>query len=232
MSKVILYTRCSTTKTESDTRASQLTELRQYAAQNNLEVVGEFSDLCSGRELECRTGLLSALELASVENASIAAVELSRLSRNVADVANLLNSDTSIILTRSSRHLSKEMWLIMAVFAEAESDAISRRVKAGIKTAFETNPDARSNWGRANDPKAVEDLTRGRIAKADRFALQYGPLAYGLFQTGMPYRAIGHQLETANIKTSRGGARWSYSSVRQLIERYVRLAEIVEEKGS
>jgi DNA invertase Pin-like site-specific DNA recombinase len=113
MSKVILYTRCSTTKTESDTRAAQLTELRQYAAQNNMEVVGEFSDLCSGRELECRTGLLSALELASVENASIAAVELSRLSRNVGDVANLLNSDMSIILTRSGRQLSKEMVLVL-----------------------------------------------------------------------------------------------------------------------
>jgi hypothetical protein len=101
----------------------------------------------------------------------------------------------------------------------------SRLVSEGIKRAFERDPTLRQRWGRRQDPQAVKDLTRGRIAKADKHALKYGEIAYTAYHSGRSYRQVARLLMTAEIPTSRGHSQWSYSSTRQLIERYQKLTE-------
>ena len=229
--KLICYTRCSTEKEAQDTSMlTQAAEINAWAQHNGFEVIGSFSDRASGRTME-RDGLLAALALANSTGASVAIVELSRLSRSVGDVANLLNANTRIILTRSGRSLSKEMVLIMSVFAEAESDAISRRTKAGIEAAFERDPNLRAVWGRATDPKAPADLVRGKIEAANRFAEVYGPIAWNLRQAGTSFPKIAQYLMAAKIPTPRGKAKWNPMGVKRLIERYDRIINPPEEES-
>ncbi len=226
--KLISYTRCSTEKEAQDSSMlTQSAEINAWAEHNGFEVIGSFSDRASGRSME-RDGLLAALALANNTGASVAIVELSRLSRSVGDVANLLNANTRIILTRSGRSLSKEMVLIMAVFAEAESDAISRRTKAGIAAAFERDPNLRAQWGRASDPSAPADLVRGKIEAANRFALVYGPIAWNLRESGKSFRKIAEYLMAAKIPTPRGKANWTKMGVKRLVERYDRIINPIE----
>ena len=142
----------------------------------------------------------------------------------------MLNNQTHFILTRTGRELSREMLLILAIFVESESNAISARVKHGIHNAFLADSTLKRRWGRSQDPQAVKDLTRGRIAKADKHALKYGEIAYTAYHSGRSYRQVAGLLMNAEIPTSRGHFRWSYSSTRQLIDRFARLTEMPRER--
>ena len=144
---IILYTRVSTGKLEADTTENQLQELRRWAENNDYFVIGEFKDLKSGKNLEARNGLKKALEIAGEVQCPIATVELSRLSRSIADIANLMNSGQVFYFTRSGREMTTEMILFAGLLAEMESKSISRRVSAGIQNKFKNNPGARKLWG-------------------------------------------------------------------------------------
>ena len=228
--KIISYSRCATTKAEADTTRAQKDEIARWADFNGYEVIAHYTDLCTGREMECREGLLQALALADQTGASIAATDLSRISRNVHHISGMLNNQTHFILTRTGRELSREMLLILAVLVESESNASSARVKAGIHNAFIADPTLRERWGQSPGRDAAADLTRGRIEKADRHALKYGEIAYTAYHSGRSYRQIAGLLMNAEIPTSRGHFRWSYSSTRQLIDRFARLTDSPRER--
>ncbi len=100
-----------------------------------------------------------------------------------------------------------------------------RLISEGIKRAFERDPTLRKRWGRSKDSTAAADLSRARIAKADRHALKYGEIAHTAHHSGSSYRQVSKLLMAAEIPTSRGHSQWSYSSTRQLIERYQKLTE-------
>jgi DNA invertase Pin-like site-specific DNA recombinase len=60
--------------------------------------------------------------------------KLDRLSRNVAFVANLLEAGTDFVAV-DNPHANKPMVQMMAVFAEMERDAISKRTKEALAAA-------------------------------------------------------------------------------------------------
>ena len=223
--KVILYARVSTKKIESDTTASQLDELKRFAAANGLEVAGSFVDTCTGRQMECREGLQAAILEASKIGAPVAVVELSRLSRSIRDVIDLLEADTEFIFTRTGRQRDRMMILQLAWVAEYESVNISRRVSAGIQSRFLKSPELKSQWGAGSRPGAAAVARAGLTKKADQFALSVGKLAWERRQAGFTWGAIGSEYMDMQIRTARGGLKWTPTAVKNLVERYARLIE-------
>jgi hypothetical protein len=223
--KVILYARVSTKKIESDTTASQLDELKRFAAANGLEVAGSFVDTCTGRQMECREGLQAAILEASKIGAPVAVVELSRLSRSIRDVIDLLEADTEFIFTRTGRQMDRMMILQLAWVAEYESVNISRRVSAGIQSRFLKSPELKSQWGAGSRPGAAAVARAGLTKKADQFALSVGKLAWERRQAGFTWGAIGSEYMDMQIRTARGGLKWTPTAVKNLVERYARLIE-------
>ena len=94
MKKVVIYTRVSTQGQEYE---RQLTELRDYAARMNYEVVEEFSEKVSGakrvEEREALMSLLSYVEAHKVDKVLI--YECSRLSRRAIDFLSVIESLTA-----------------------------------------------------------------------------------------------------------------------------------------
>ena len=225
MRNVVIYARVSTKKIESDTTDSQLDELRRWAAANGMTVAGSFVDTCTGREMECRKGLQAAILEASKIGAPVAVVELSRLSRSIRDVIDLLEADTEFIFTRTGRQMDRMMVLQLAWVAEYESVNISRRVSAGIQSHFLKNPELRSLWGAGSRPGAAAVARAGLTKKADVHALKVGKLAFERRQAGASLGVIAAEYMTMGIKTSRGKEKWSKVTIKSLIERYGRLIE-------
>tara|TARA_R110001599_G_scaffold148284_1_gene331913 strand:+ start:287 stop:979 length:693 start_codon:yes stop_codon:yes gene_type:complete len=227
MKTAIIYKRVSTKKeTQTLSLETQHQELTAWAQRDGLEVIGTFQDRCSGKQMgDCRKGLQEAIQLANDTGAVILITELSRLSRSVRDIADLIANDTKFIITRSGRQISKVELLLLAVFAEAESDSTSRRVKASIQAKFDRDPESRSSWGRGTDPSSPKDMERGRIAKADAYALKTGVSAYHLREQGMTFQSIAEIYQAQGHKTSRGKNTWNTTQVRQLILRYTRLIQ-------
>ena len=188
---------------------------------NDYFVIGEFKDLKSGKNLEARNGLKKALEIAGEVQCPIATVELSRLSRSIADIANLMNSGQVFYFTRSGREMTTEMILFAGLLAEMESKSISRRVSAGIQNKFKNNPGARKLWGAGSrKDEAVVQMVKGKKAKADKFALKYGAMIVSLQEQGNSLRTIATMLMSMEIRTANGKSKWSKDQVRNLVLRY------------
>lgn len=217
--KAITYIRTSTTlESQSVSRdETQPLELQEWAVRNGYEIVGSYTDTKSGKSIESRTGLLQAITHANITGAVILVTELSRLTRSVRDCADLLDSDTKFIITRSGRHISKEMILIQSVFAQAERESTSRRMKAMLKGRFERNPELRSRWGNQRGIgldkalKACQDKTRQHDEKV-------GFLAFEMRSKGIKWQVIADKYNQLEIPTRRGG-KWSTGSIYKMVKR-------------
>lgn len=193
-----------------------------WAVNNDYEIVGAYQDLQSGRDAASREGLQEALQTAQIHDCPVAAVEVSRLTRSIADMATMIRQNQTFVFSRMGRSMGKEMVLLACLLGEFESDSISRRVSAGIQNAFQRDPEMRANWGGAQRPEqAAVDMQRGRVNKADSFAMRIGPIAADLRQT-KTLQQTADMLTNSGIQTARGG-QWTPTAVRNLCNRYSRL---------
>lgn len=217
----IIYTRTSTTLASQDVSAevTQPQELQKWAAANGYEVLGTFTDRASGKTLETREGLQKAIQAANKTGSVILVTELSRLSRSVKHTAEMLESNTKFIVTRSGRHVSKEMLLISAVFNAAEVDATSRRVSAGIQAKFERDPKAQANWGNTKGV-GLDKARAERTNKANEKAASLGSMVAILMEQGQSMNAIAQLFNSMELKTPSGRGTWSHKSVSRVLKRY------------
>lgn len=95
MKKVVIYTRVSTQGQEYE---RQLTELRDYAARMNYEVVEEFSEKVSGaKRVEEREALMSLLRYVEANKVDkVLIYECSRLSRRAIDFLTVIEHLSSL----------------------------------------------------------------------------------------------------------------------------------------
>ena len=111
---------------------------------------------------------------------------------------------------------------IMALVAQQEREAISRRTKEalaavkarGVKLG---NPNGAAALRQSEDGGAF--LRKAVAANADEFAEDLVPTVADIRAAGhLTLRAIADQLSTRGIRTRRGG-RWHVSNVRNLLAR-------------
>ena len=108
----------------------------------------------------------------------------------------------------------------MANIAEYESNIIGARTKDALAAAK-----ARGVKLGTRDPKKISKLaSKERMAKADQFALEVGPIIEELQKYGcVTLQQIAKGLMARGQKTPRKNTEWHASNVKNVITRYEKL---------
>jgi DNA invertase Pin-like site-specific DNA recombinase len=193
-----------------------------FAAARGAEVLARFTEVESGRKAD-RPELLKALHHAKVTGATLVIAKLDRLSRNAAFLLALRDSGVRFVACDMPEANDLTVG-VMALVAEAERKAISRRTKEALAVAKARGV----KLGNPNGAAALRRAGRGGTAlratvtaNADRFAQDLAPVLTDIRAAGhLSLRAIAAELTARGIRTRRGG-RWGVGNVKALLERGV-----------
>jgi len=180
------------------------------------EVVAEFVEVESGKRAE-RPQLAQALVDAKRTGAVLLIAKLDRLARNVAFIANLLESGVEVTAA-DMPEANRFVLHIMAAVAEQEACAISERTKAALAAAKARG--VRLGW--SNPKRAFEQrqaANKGAAvnrARALTHAENVLPVIKQIRAGGASLRQMAAELNARGIKTARCGKLHS-TTVRNIL---------------
>ena len=193
----------------------QETAVRSFLSSNGLDLVGEFTEIESGRQND-RPKLAEAVAVAKRQKAVLVIAKLDRLARSVATIANLLEAGVEFVAC-DQPHANRLTIHLLSAVAEHEASMISARTKAALAAAKERgtrlgNP--------TNAPEAAAIGRRRLIERADEHAQRVLPVLQHLVKASgiTSVHAAADALNQRGIKSARGGV-WYGSSVLNLMKR-------------
>ena len=218
--KVVVYTRVSTTKQGADGYgiAAQDAMIAAYVAAHSATVIGRFSEVRSG--LKDRPALKEAIALARASRAVLLCGKVDRIGRRASEVLTLLDSARVRVVFADMPHATDLQLGIMAVVAQEEARAVSVRTVAALRAARERGVKLGNyEGGRAlcaytalnGNAKGIEGATK----KADEFARDLAGFVAPLVRRGLSDVAIAANLNESGFPTRRNG-RWHETSVRRV----------------
>lgn len=176
------------------------------------ELVAEFTEVESGRRSD-RPQLVAALAVCRREKAILLIAKLDRLARNVAFIANLMESGVDFVAV-DMPEANKLTIHILAAVAEHEREMISVRTKEALAAA-------KARGVKLGSPDPRKGSRRGvavRKAEAEQFAVSVVPHIRTLQTAGVTsLRSIARALNVRGIKTRRG-YQWQATSVRRILQ--------------
>ena len=180
------------------------------------EVVAEFVEVESGKRAD-RPQLALALAEAKRAGAVLLIAKLDRLARNVAFIANLLESGVEVTAA-DMPEANRFLLHVMAAVAEHEAQAISDRTKAALAAAKARG--VKLGWSipeRASEQRqAARKGAAVNKARALAHAENVLPMVEQIRAGGASLRQIAVELNTRGIKTARGG-KWYATTVQNII---------------
>ncbi|OUR75979.1 resolvase [Alphaproteobacteria bacterium 46_93_T64] len=213
MVEYVTYYRVSTDK---QGRSGLGLEAQQNAVSDfigNIVPLEEFTEIESGKKAD-RPELLKALALCKKRKARLVIAKLDRLSRNVAFIANLMDSKADFVAC-DMPEANKLTIHILAAVAEHEREMISQRTKVALQAAKARGVKLGSPNPEKGSKVGVVQLTRN----ADRFAYNVVPIIHEIQAAGVKtYRGIAQALNARGIQTARGGD-WHPATVRNIVNR-------------
>lgn len=179
-------------------------------------VVAEFVEIESGKRSN-RPELARALVEAKRAGAVLLIAKLDRLARNVAFIANLLESGVEVTAA-DMPEANRFVLHIMAAVAEQEADAISARTKAALAAAKARG--VKLGWSipaRASEQhQAARKGVAANKARAMVHAENVLPMIEQIRSGGVSLRQTAAELNARGIKTARGG-KWYATTVRNIL---------------
>lgn len=172
-------------------------------------LLAEFTEIESGKRHTNRPQLRTALDECRRRRAVLIIARLDRLVRNVAFIANLMDSGVEFVAVDmpTANRLTVH---ILAAVAEHEREMISLRTKAELAQA-------KARGTRLGNPNLLPALAR---ANAATIHLKPAPEVLQLIVSqraqGLTLRAIAARLNALAIRTPRGKP-WYASSVRNML---------------
>lgn len=183
----------------------------QTALTTAFGIGGTFTDTKSGKDMN-RPALNDALALCRDKGAELLCAKLDRLSRDVADIANLLKDKRLSVRIASMPHAEKFQLHIYAALAEQERTFISLRTTAALASAK----------ARGVKLGGLRENTRTRnveaVQAADAAAQQVASIIVPMRSAKASLGAIADALNAANVPTQRGG-KWYATSVKNVLVR-------------
>jgi DNA invertase Pin-like site-specific DNA recombinase len=180
------------------------------------EIAAEFVEIESGKKND-RPQLARAMAEAKRVGAVLLIAKLDRLARNVAFIANLLESGVEVTaadIPEANRFLLH----VMAAVAEHEAQAISDRTKAALAAAKARG--IKLGWSipeRASEQRqAARKGAAVNKARALAHAENVLPVVEQIRAEGASLRQIAAELNARGIKTARGG-KWYATTVRNIM---------------
>ena len=191
-----------------------------FAAGRGAEVLARFTEVESGKNPN-RPELTKAIQLARLTGGTLVIAKLDRLSRNAAFLLTLRDSGVHFLAVDMPEANDLTVG-IMALVAEAEREAISRRTKEALAVAKARgvrlgNPNRAASLRRAG--KGAVALRAAVVANAETFAAELAPVIADIRAKGhVSLRDVAAQLNLRGMLTRRGGV-WQVSNVRNLAAR-------------
>jgi DNA invertase Pin-like site-specific DNA recombinase len=199
---------------------AQRSAIDAFAALRGADVTARFTEVESGRRAD-RPELTKALDLARLTGATLVIAKLDRLSHNAAFLLTLRDSGVRFLACDMPEANDLTVG-IMALVAQQQREAISRRTKEALAAAKARgvklgNPNGAAALKRAG--KGGAPLRAAVAANADAFAESLAPVIQTLQATGhTSLRALAEELNAQGMRTRRGG-RWHVSTVKNLLAR-------------
>jgi len=201
---------------------AQQAAVEQYAQQTQSKILTEYREAESGRKSD-RQQLREALRRARRAGAVLVVAKLDRLSRNLAFLSALMESNVDFICCDNPTANRLTLHILAAV-AEDEGVRISERTKAAL-AAYKRRGGVlgtqdprcvlnRTEAGKMRQRKSA-DLSRQRAASAD--ALVSSRMREWR-DSGLTLRAIADRLNVAGAFT-RTGCLWSARQVQRVLDR-------------
>jgi len=182
------------------------------------EVVAEFVEVESGKRSD-RPELARALAEAKQAGAVLLIAKLDRLARNVAFIANLLESGVEVTAA-DMPEANRFVLHIMAAVAEQEGRATSERTKAALAAAKARG--VKLGWSMPERKDEQRQASRKGAAKnaqkADQHAANVLLIIRQIAAGGASLRQIADELNARGAKTARGGL-WHAATVRNIMAR-------------
>jgi DNA invertase Pin-like site-specific DNA recombinase len=225
--RLIAYERVSTARQGKSGLGleAQRKAIDDFAASRSAEVLARFTEVESGRKAD-RPELRKALDLARLTGATLVIAKLDRLSRRNAAFLLTLRDSGVRFLACDMPEANDLTVGIMALVAQQEREAISRRTKEALAAAKARgvklgNPNGSAALRRAGKGGAA--LREAVTTNADRFAKDLAPVVEAIRAEGLvTLRAIADELRANGMRTRRGG-QWRVSNVSGLLARIRRL---------
>ena len=199
---------------------AQRNTIDAFAASRRAEVLGRFTEVESGKNPD-RPELGKAIQLARLTGATLVIAKLDRLSRNAAFLLTLRDSGVRFVACDMPEANDLTVG-IMALVAQQEREAISRRTKEALAVAKARGV----RLGNPNGAAALRRAGKGGVAlraavsrNADQHARELAPVLAELSARDVSsLRAVAAELNERGMLTRRGG-RWHVSNVRNLLKR-------------
>jgi DNA invertase Pin-like site-specific DNA recombinase len=224
--KIIGYLRVSTSKQGESGLGleAQLAAIEGFARQRKACLMKTFTEIESGK-LNNRPELIKAIHLCRVTGATLVIAKIDRLSRSTVFLLTL--RDSGIKFVAADLPEANELTIgIMALIAQHEREAISKRTREALKAAKARG----TQLGNPNGAAALRRAAKGNSAslrvisaKADRHARNLKPIVEALRSEGVSsLSSIANQLNERGMLTPRG-RKWYKTSVKNLITRMATL---------
>jgi DNA invertase Pin-like site-specific DNA recombinase len=198
---------------------AQQKAVTDYLNGGHWKLCAEFTEVESGKRSD-RPQLAKALAACRVHKATLVIAKLDRLARNVAFIANLMDSGVEFVAVDMPAANTFTVHILAAV-AEQETRAISARTKAALAAAKARG--VHLGGDRGNLPTVAKQGATASIAvrrqRAIDRARDLAPTIKELRQQGhSSLRGIAAELNARDIAAPRGG-NWQASQVANLLKR-------------
>lgn len=223
MTKAVAYYRVSTARQGASGLGleAQRAAVEALCTARGWELIAPpFQEIESGKRAD-RPELAKALERAKLTGARLVIAKLDRLSRNAAFLLTLKDSGVEFVAADMPDANNLTVG-IMALVAQQEREAISKRTKEALAAAKARgqrlgNPNGAAAFRRAG--KGTAAALAVVSANADAHAIRLRPVVARLRAQGIvSLGGVAAALNDEGILTPRGG-RWHASSVRNLLSR-------------
>jgi len=220
MRPIIAYYRVSTGKQARSGLGldAQREALTRFCAAEDLDIVGEFIEVESGKGADARSRrpeLARALAEARRRRCAIAVAKLDRLSRDVHFISGLMAERVQFVVAELGADVDPFVLHLFAALAEKERAMIGTRTRDALARAKARGV----KLGGPRLAQARKAATKVIAANADQHAARVLPIVRAIQRTGKAsLRAIADALNASGVETARGG-QWHATTVSNLLAR-------------
>ncbi len=198
---------------------AQQTSIRAYVAAQGWVLVGEYTDVASGKD-DHRLGFQAALEACRRLGATLVAARLDRITRRAHTLSQLLEDGVSI-RAADMPGADELMLRIYAAMAQKERELIAERTRAALAAAKARGAVLGGDRGHrptTGPDAAAASLARGVAAEraAHRLALDIEQLRS---EGVRGQAALARALNQRGVPTPRGNGAWTHTTVARALAR-------------
>ena len=191
--------------------------VRHVQSVNGL-IVAEMQEVESGKRAD-RPQLLAAISACRVRRATLVIAKLDRLTRNVAFLANLMESGIEFVAC-DNPHATRFTIHILAAVAEHEREMISARTTAALAAAKARGVRLGNPNLQGGNPAASRLASAAKSALANEYAADVQPFIDAARRAGADTLGqIAKALIARGVRTPSDGERWTHVQVRRTLLR-------------